>query len=486
MRSIQPGSTQDSLHRLLTRVIQAPQRSLTWLGVVLLAALSIPAALAILRLDASWIVVAALGLVFLVIVFLTWPHSGLVLLIGAAGINRFEVSVGGLSVYPEYAALGLVSVLLVFDVLRGRTTWRWPPATWPFAGWLVIGLMASLLHAPDTANSLVLWFKLLLMLATYVVTANLVRERAATGVRVQLVVGGAVAAFGLFALAMWYVTQSNLGVHLKPEGTIAAMGTQWESNVFGSYVASLVVLASVLVVSPVARGLRLTAAAALLIGLPALVASLTRAAWLGAVAALGLALAVWAVHRPRWALRVGLVLGVLVVAASAVLFLSDVRTVLPALTPGDQSTVVDRLLSLAALEQDGNVSVRVQIYQHALQVWQEHPWLGWGIGAYGQAYLYPNQNLSAWIPNLFLHVLYDSGLIGLALLVAGLVVALWRGLVAWRTRADADRYLAGGLLLSVIALLVAFQATEASWLAYFWVYLGLLEGVVGAAPRALR
>lgn len=486
MRSIEPGAAPNPLHRSLSRVTRAPQRGLPLLGVLLLAALSIPAALAILRLGAGWIVAAALGLVFLVIVFLTWPHSGLVLLIGAAGINRFEVSVGGLSIYPEYAALGLVSVLLAFDVLRGRRSWRWPPATWPFAGWLVIGLVASLLHAPNTANSLVLWFKLVLMLATYVVTANLVRERAATGVRVQLLVGGAVAAFGLFALAVWYVAQTNLGVHIKPEGTIAAMGTQWESNVFGSYVAALVVLASVLVVSPVARSLRLTAAVALLAGLPALVASLTRAAWLGAVAALGPAVVVWAVHRPRLALRVGLALGLLIVAAVAVLFLSDVRTVLPALTPGDQSTVVDRLLSLASLEQDGNVSVRLQIYQHALQVWQEHPWIGWGIGAYGQAYLYPNQNLSAWIPNLFLHVLYDSGLIGLAFLVAGLAVALWRGVVAWRTRADDGRYLAGGLLLAVIALLVAFQATEASWLAYFWVYLGLLAGVVGAAPRALR
>lgn len=486
MRVIQPGSTQDRWRRPVAGAAPAPRAGLPVVGALILAALSVPAALAILQFGAGWIVAAALGLVFVVTVFLTWPYSGLVLLIGAAGLNRFEVSVGGLSVYPEYAALGLVGVLLAFDVLRGRSTWRWPPATWPFAGWLGIGLVASLLNAPDTANSLVLWFKLVLMLATYVVIANLVRERAVSGVRVQLLVGGAVAAFGLLALALWYVAHINLGVHIKPEGTIAAMGTQWESNVFGSYVAALVVLAGVLVVTPVARSLRVTAGLVLLVGLPALAASLTRAAWLGAAVALGLALAAWAVHRPRIALRVGLALGLLFLAAAAVLFLSDVRTVLPALTPGDQSTVVDRVLSLASLDQDGNVSVRLQIYQNALQVWQEHPWLGWGIGAYGQVYLYPNQNLSAWIPNLFLHVLYDSGLVGLAFLAAGLAVALWRGLAAWRTRVDAGRYLAGGLLLAVVALLVAFQATEASWLAYFWVYLGLLEGVAGAAPRSLR
>ena len=303
---------------------------------------------------------------------------------------------------------------------------------------------------------------------------------------VQLLVGGAVAAFGLLALALWTVSQVNLGVHLKPEGTIAAMGTQWESNVFGSYVAALVVLAGVIVVAPLARRLRLSAGLALLVGIPALAASLTRAAWLGAAVALGVGIVAWAVRRPRLALRIAIGLVLLILPLAAVLLLSDVRTALPTVAMVDGSTLFDRLLSLASLEQDGNVWVRLQIYRHVLQVWQEHPWIGWGIGAYGQEYLYPNQNLSAWIPNLFLHVLYDSGLFGLVFLVAGLGVALWRGFLAWLNRAGAGRFLAGGLLLAVIALLVAFQATEASWLAYFWVYLGLLEGVAGDTPHPLR
>ncbi len=451
-----------------------------------LAAFSVPVGFAILRIGPRPVLAGAAALLFLAATIVTWPLSGLVLLIGAAGINRFEVSVGGLSVYPEYVALGLVSILLIFDVLRGRSVWRWPPATWPFAAWLVIGLAASLLHAPNTGNSLVLWFKLVLMLATYVVTVNLVRGRGQTAVSVQLLVGGAVAAFGLLALALWTVSHVNLGVHLKPEGTIAAMGTQWESNVFGSYMAALVVLAGVIVVAPLARRLRLSAGLALLVGIPALAASLTRAAWLGAVVALGMGIAVWAVRRPRLALRVVAGLLLVVLPLAAVVFLSDVRTTLPTVAVVDGSTLFDRLLSLASLEQDGNVWVRLQIYRHVLQVWQEHPWIGWGIGAYGQAYLYPNQNLSAWIPNLFLHVLYDSGLFGLVFLIAGLGVALWRGFRAWLHRAGAGRFLAGGLLLAVIALLVAFQATEASWLAYFWVFLGLLEGVAGDTPHPLR
>ncbi len=486
MRSIGSGLQRGSLRRPGAGGWRLPHLSVAAAGALLLAALSVPAAWAILRLDVRWVLAAALGLVFLAIVLVTWPHSGLVLLIGAAGINRFQVSVGGLSVYPEYVALGLVSILLVFDVLRGRRTWRWPPAAWPFAAWLVVALIASLVNAPDTANSVVLWFKLVLMLGTYVVTANLVREHALTAVRIQLLVGGAVAAFGLLALALWFGGHIDLGVHIKPEGTVAAMGTQWESNVFGSYVAALVVLASVIVAAPLARSLRWIAGLTVLVGVPALVASLTRAAWLGAVVGLGLAAIVWAVRRPRLALGVGLGVGLLAVAVAAVVFLSDLRTVLPGTATIDQTTVGDRLMSLASLDVDGNVWVRLQIYQHALQVWQEHPWLGWGVGAYGQAYLYPNQNLSAWIPNLFLHVLYDSGLSGLLFMAGGLAVALWRGLAIWFRQVDTTRYLAGGLLLAVIALLVAFQATEASWLAYFWVYLGLLEGVVSHAPRPIR
>ena len=87
------------------------------------------------------------------------------------------------------------------------------------------------------------------------------------------------------------------------------------------------------------------------------------------------------------------------------------------------------------------------------------------------------------IGNLELHLLYDSGALGLALALAGLAV-IARGAVGALRRAPVagpDRAVILGLLAAGAALLVAYQATEGTWLAYTWIYAGLLARA-GAAP----
>lgn len=441
----------------------------------LLALASLPAAGLLAWLGPRWVLAGAAAALGLTIVVLTWPASGLWVLILAASANRYELAIGGLSVYAEYLALVVVGALLAVDVLTGRRRWRWPPTLWPLLAWLVCGLVASLMHAPDTLNSLVLWTKLIIVVSIYLVTVNLAQTRVAQAVSVQMVAGAGVAAFGLLTVVAWQRFHLDLGVVFKTDGGIVPTGSQWEPNIFGSYCLAVALLALPLSVATQPRRSALVSWLALLLGLGGLIASLTRTAWIGFAVAGALGLAAWAWRRPWLALAAGAGLGLAGLCLVAVLGWSDLRFLLPQVDLSSSGALAQRLATFANLTTDGNVWVRQQILRHALSVWQEHPWIGWGIGAYSQVYYYPNANATSWIPNLIVHQLYNTGILGLGSFLLALALAGWRGFQAWRQAHGRARAMLGGLLLALVGLFVAFQATEASWLAYFWIYLGLLE-----------
>ena len=445
----------------------------------LLALASLPVAGLLAWLGPLWLLAAALTALGVTVVVLTWPASALWVLILAAGANRYTVTIGGLSLYAEYLALALVGVLLAFDVARGRQRWRWPPALWPLLGWLVCGLAASLMHAPNIQNSLVLWAKLVIVVMIYLVVVNLAQTRSRQGVWVQMIVGAGAAAFGLLTVVAWQRLHIDLGVVFKSNGGIVPTGSQWEPNIFGSYCLAVALLA--LPLSLTAGGgrpwrQRVVPWLALFLGGGGLIASLTRTAWLGFAVAGALATVAWAWRRPWAALAAGAGLGLVGLCLLAIFGWSDLRFALPQVDLSTSGALAQRLATFANLETDGNVWVRQQILRHALSVWQEHPWIGWGIGAYSQVYYYPNANATSWIPNLVVHQLYNTGILGLGCFLLALAVAGWNGFQAWRQTAGWARAQLGGLLLALVGLLVAFQATEASWLAYFWIYWGLLDG----------
>lgn len=456
----------------------------------LLALASLPVAGLLAWFDPPWVAAAALAGLGLIFALLARPASGLWVIILAAGANRYELTIGGFSLYAEYLALGLATALLAVEIAAGRRRWRWPLAGWPLFAWLVVGLAASLMHAPVVTNSLALWAKLALVVTIYLVTANLASDApsrrhdldANQAVWAQMLIGAGVAVFGLLSAVAWPLLHLNLGVVFKTDGGFVPTGSQWEPNIYGSYCLAVALLALPvsLAAGRLPRRWRLTAWAALALGLGGLLASLTRTAWLGFGLAASLALIVWAWRHPRTALVAGAGLALGGLCLVALFGWSDLRFAAPQIDLGSGGALGQRLATFGNLADDGNVWVRGQILRHALSVWPQHPWIGWGIGAYSQVYYYPNANTTSWIPNLLVHQLYNTGLLGLGAFALALALAGRRGFQAWRRSQGLSRAVLGGLLLALVGLLTAFQATEASWLAYFWVYLGLLEAA--AAP----
>ena len=408
-----------------------------------------------------------------------WRGAAFGALAVAATLDRYTFEVAGASIKFEHIALGLAWALALWAVLVRC----WRPRVgrlWPFAAMLVVLLAASVVNAPDRLVSLRHTAMIALVLScawlVYWLADTPARLRAAVAWMIALATLEAASAFGGLALARFYIP---FGAASGRGGIAVPYGTLWEPNVLGSYLAAgaALTLATLLAAPPRRRAWALAGALAL-IG-AALGLSLARTAWAG-VAVAG-AFVVWGAWRaePRsqaWR-GLGLAGGALAVVALFLLLLA------PALFPGTSRGLQARA-DVAGYDPaaDPSLQARVDTLRGALPGVLAHPILGNGAGSYAAHHL-NEQGGPGWIGNLELHLLYDSGALGLALALTGLGVIARGALRALRRApvAGPDRAVILGLLAAGAALFVAYQATEGTWLAYTWIYVGLLARA-GAVP----
>jgi O-antigen ligase len=237
-----------------------------------------------------------------------------------------------------------------------------------------------------------------------------------------------------------------------------------EANVFGSLSgASLVLGFGCLAVSASNRSRRALIGGLVVLSV-ACVLSLSRGAWVGCLAGL----AVLFLYRVDIRHRAPAVVMAILVAGTGLVVL------------GTSSPPVSARLStfgdLLNGQVDGNLQERIYTYAIAVTDWQQHPLFGLGAGSLGQLHDYSTQALPAWVGNLEIHALHDAGIVGLGALLFCLGGIAFLVHKRWRDAAMEERALKGvlgGLLGAMVSLIVSFQATEATWLAYSWVFFGL-------------
>ncbi|HMA37565.1 MAG TPA: O-antigen ligase family protein [Chloroflexia bacterium] len=419
----------------------------------------------------------------------TWRLVALGVLLAAVTVEHFTVSVGGFTVKPEH---------LVVPGLLGLAAWRGDraiarqalrPLAW-IGLFLAVTLLASAWNAPDRLVSL----RHTAMIAVVAAAAGLVYWLVDTPARLQaavrLLIGLSVFEAGLtFAglVAAGYAVP--LGTQPGRGGIPVPYGTLWEPNVLGSYLAAGGLLALATLLGARERRYMVGGAGGLGLILAALGLSLARAAWVGFGAGLivlvlgnwclrdrGAPLAIGRTRNTAWAVLAGL---------GALAFLGGGAPVLFPATSHGLGTRVN--LSAYDPQTDPSVQARVDTIRGALPGLVAHPLIGNGAGSYAAGHA-DDKGGAGWLGNLELHLLYDSGVLGLGAVLAGLALALggaWRTLRRpWPGQPDARAALLG-LLAAVVTLLVAYQATEGTWLAFTWVYIGLLVRAGHFAPRAI-
>ncbi len=298
------------------------------------------------------------------------------------------------------------------------------------------------------------------------------------GVRVWLGVAAVEAGIGLLAFALYLGAHTVVpGVQLDPNSNNAPLvyGTLYEGNIFGSYMSAAFLIALALVAEETVRrkSFLYVVLAATAVGL---LVSGTRSAWgatvVGAIALLLLLRLGRGGRRSRLLLRLvgGLVAVGLVVGVGLAVLPSSVTGVFGARAQG--------LLNFGS----GSGYGRVLLYREALTEWQGHPLLGLGPGSFAYKLSGDTSTSAAWLPNLTLLALHDTGILGLLALL-WLFAAFYVISIGALRRAPPGELRAAlaGLIAAVTAMLVAFQLTPGFNLGYSWALLAL----GAAAARAI-
>jgi O-antigen ligase len=443
-------------------------------ALALMACLALTASAVALQASPLWALAGLGGVLVLCAVWWGWPRSGLLALLVAGLFSRYDAEVLGRTVKAEHAAVLLVLGILLSQVLLGKRkvilTWAGAFAV-AWVLWNVGATVLSPLANPAAVNHL---FKLALMVGAYLCVVNLVRDEGMLqwAFRAWLAVGTLEAAWGIAVWAVYVLTRVNLGIQMTPNLPVPVpYGTLLEGNIYCSHSMSLAVAYATLVLTRPGKrlfGPRLRwTDVGLAVTLVAVALGMSRGAWLGLAAALVTALLITRRLAHRLSRRLVLTVALLLALVAGLWAFIELA---PKSVP-----LVDRLASFTRLEEEVTVVGRLAKYQAAFASWLERPVVGWGTGS--MAVLYAERGRRwAWVSNLVLHLLLDTGIIGF-LLFGGFVGALlWRGAQAARRAGPTfRRRVLLALTAGFVGLLVAYQSTEATWLVLPWIHAGLLS-----------
>lgn len=430
----------------------------------------------------------------------SWAFAAL--LIETSLLDRFPFPLHGLNIRPELVVAVPAVLFVGLSILRGRPRPRLLIPDIFLLGWLGLNGIASL-FAPHPLLSLKEWVSLSLSASAYFLVRWLTREGLREAVQLLLSLGTAACGLGLAA----YLASPfgfSLGSQLNRDAhAMMAVGTFKEADIFGSFAACLLLLAAGCIVTrqPYERLSWL----ALCISAVALAASLARTPWVAAPMGAICAAIVWRRGGYTAYLRVLAAAGVTALAGGILLSLMGTSqprrdptpvpvsntTVAASAGPSMESPphlaqtstinsrgIVERIRSLFDLQTDPTVQGRVLTARLAIADWRKSPLLGRGTASFGQVYT-DTSHQPAWISNIELRALHDTGLIGLCMF-SGFAIGLTA--MGFARKSEWAESLRTVLVIAVLVLWFAAQGTEPFQLMWPWILLGLLATALSNAP----
>jgi O-antigen ligase len=347
---------------------------------------------------------------------------------------------------------------------------------------LALACVASILGAPSPWFGLFELFGLATAVVLFLYTASQIRERSELRLVLSALMG-VVALQGVIGLVQHF-TGSTLGLEFFGSGKNLGMaagldtltrvgGTLGHPNSLALFCDLLLPLGFSLLFCPMNGWVRWLLAAAVGLGASALVVSLSR----GGGSATALAVVILALI--HWSRVVGLTRAGL---AIAVIITAGVAIVL-----GTPNPIRTRIL-----EHDyGSAVGRVSHVQVAVRMIRDHPFFGHGMNNYveaARAYdTTPEHIVSLWnapVHNQFLFVAAETGLIGLAAMLALLLKIMWSLRSAIRSPDPLLACTGLGLLLGLVAFMVHAQVDYSHWPRFYtlWLVLGLAVSLGHMAP----
>jgi putative inorganic carbon (hco3(-)) transporter len=436
-------------------------------------------------------VLAGLGGVALAVLICIRPAIGLIAV-------AFSIPFGDLVTLPGGANLVDVLVLLTVagwlarSIAERRIVFRRPPLTWALLAF-VWCLALSLTQARSWREGLPEWLKWAEFAAIYLVSTQILDEENAWWVVGALFAGGLIEAL---LGANQFLHQVGPEAFIFQGRFMRAYGTFRQPNPYAGYLGYLAPVAASLAMvglgrwlaqrkgTDLLRGLIFAGVAAALIA--GIIMSWSRGGWFGLIAGL---LAVVALRSRRTAavtLIVAILLSLVVVVSGINALpgpigarLNDLGSYLIGPDPA-QTEITDA--NFAVLE-------RLAHWQAGQQMFDDHPWLGVGVGNYGTAYA--TYAPPHWYDslghahNVFVNFLAETGIFGFAAFAFFWLAAGW---LAWRIASRSHGYraaLAIGVLGAWLALSV-HSMFDNLFVAHMQLQLALLLGALVIVEKTMR
>lgn len=414
------------------------------------------AAAAALSTMASPVVAVGLLGALAAIVLLALPPLLLPLLVVSSALDRFQLSAGGAQIRIDIIAVLLIAAVLGNRLAVRTLSWRSlvTPLLWPLIAYLSFNLFSTLLFDPARSRGLRLDAEILAAVLSYVAATALVRTRRNLDQIISFLwiatVGEAL--LGLLLLVTYLGHLTTFGVQIGDYQNPMVFGTQWEANIFGSFLLGnfFILLGDYLM-----RRQTALRAAGLLMVVMGIAASQTRTVWLALL--LGTILFALLVRYARPGAKMLPILASIPILA------------LVGLLAGSTTSFGQRLLDVVNL-QSSSASGRLAIFTTALAEWKHNPLFGTGTGSYHYSQV-PGAP-PPWIPNLFLLTLHDAGIFGLASLLL-VILAFYRATFRSLQHAGGLSYVISGAIAGSTALFLAFQTTTGLWFAYPWLVVAI-------------
>jgi hypothetical protein len=437
-----------------------------------------------------------------------WGVLAYALVVSSAFNGSLGSVLGWFSFRPDwFVSAGAALVLMVTAPWAPAGAWKRDlrsPLAIGLVAFVIIHLVASVVNAGRWPSALKFMNVYVLGLATFLVLVRGIRSRRALGVAVRLLIGVAVLASvwgGLAAMVSNWSQRPIAGafpiLFLDRTLIYAGQAGLLEPNILGSFLLAPFALSLWYWSDEPSSRFPFREAALLIVF--GLLASQTRAVWLGA-AAIGL---VWVwLRRPRLA-RLSALVGMTVL--SALLYqasLSLGRSAVPPATPPPDTVALTpppapspgatgpdvlqlRVVNPLLRGRDYNLLARWHVNEAVFTHWLASGPVGWVLGNGSGSTNRIDFVLDIdgrqkrlermWTGNVFLHTLHDAGLVGLVglgVLLAAVAVEL-RSLRR-RSRDRQDRGRSQALIVSAVSLLFAYQFTHALWQMSTYVFLGLV------------
>lgn len=283
-----------------------------------------------------------------------------------------------------------------------------------------------------------------------------------------------------------------------------ASGTFAQPNPYAGYLGSLVPVALSLSVDRLARLRQRGHPSSSAIGLAAveliwlggatmlicagIAVSWSRGAWLGSLVAMGVVLLL----RSRKTVVSGALCLLLFATGASAGFINADRIPLPVQSRLESvlvylGTNIEQVLDLPVDSQNFAVVERLAHWKAALLMWSERPWFGVGPGGYSVHYpqtIQQDVRLLIWedplghAHNIYLHILAETGIVGLTLYLTLLVL-----LFTWVSLHSRNNALALGVL-GVLVYLSVHNVFDNLYVRGIYLHLGLWLALVDASVRS--